>query len=211
MMNNSKSKNWTLYNLQKEPLLIVLSGPSGAGKDAVLNRLKQRYPLKHITTVTTRPKRAAEKDNVDYHFISIQKFREMVENNEFLEHAEVYENRYGVPKSPVKQALDNGQDTIIKVDVQGAATIKEILPQAIYIFLAPLEFDELAYRLEKRQTESSPELALRLKTVEEEMKQLYLFDYMVANKKGEIDAAVSQIEAIITAEKCRVSPRDTTL
>ena len=210
-MNKSKSNNRVLYSLQKKPLLIVLSGPSGVGKDSVLNRLKQKYPLQHITTITTRPKRTTEKDNIDYNFISIQKFREMVENNEFLEHAQVYGNWYGVPRSPVKQALDDGQDTIIKVDVQGAATIKALLPQAVYIFLVPLEFDELAYRLEKRQTESSPELTLRLKTVEEEMKQLRLFDYVVANKKGEIDIAVSQIEAIITAEKCRVSPREITL
>ena len=210
-MNKSQSNNRILYNLQKKPLLIVFSGPSGAGKDSVLNRLKQKYPLQHITTITTRPKRTTEKDNIDYHFISVQKFWEMVENKEFLEHAQVYGNWYGVPRSPVKQALDDGQDTIIKVDVQGAATIKALLPQAIYIFLAPLEFDELAYRLEKRQTESSPELALRLKTVEEEMKQLRLFDYVVANKKGEIDIAVSQIEAIITAEKCRVAPREITL
>ena len=196
----------------KRPLLIVLSGPSGAGKDAILTRMKELdYPLQYITTVTTRSRRARERDNVDYHFISMERFQKMVTDNELLERANVYGNWYGVPKQPVKQALDEGQDIIVKVDVQGAASIKKILPQAVFIFLMPSSMEELALRLKQRHTESPFDLALRLKTAEEEIKHLPLFDYMVVNKQDEIDLAVSQIKAIITAEKCRVNPGEISL
>jgi len=169
---------------------------------------KSGYPAQFITTVTTRPKRAKEKNNVDYHFVSAEKFKKMIENKELLEWANVYGNWYGVPKEPVKRALDRGQDIIVKVDVQGAATIKKTIPQAVFIFLVPPSMEELATRLKQRHTESPSDLALRLKTAEEEMKQLPLFDYVVVNKEGEIDRAVSEIEAIITAEKRRVTPRE---
>ena len=123
---------------EERPLFIVLSGPSGIGKDAILARMKESdYPLEYITTVTTRPRRAKERDNVDYHFISTESFQGMISGNELLEWANVYGNWYGVPKGAVKQALDKGRDTIVKVDIQGAATIKKILPQAVFIFLMP--------------------------------------------------------------------------
>jgi guanylate kinase len=198
----------TPVNPPKRPLLIVLSGPSGAGKDAVLTRIRElNYPLKYITTVTTRPQRATERDNIDYHFISTKKFQKMIENNELLEWANVYGNWYGVPKKPVKQALHKGQDTIVKVDIQGATTIKKILPQAVFIFLTPPSTEELRLRLKQRHTESSFDLALRTKTAEEEIKQLSLFDYVVFSRQNEIDRAVADIEAIISTEKCRVTPR----
>ncbi len=112
--------------VEKGPLLIVLSGPSGVGKDAVLIRMKELgYPLEYITTITTRPQRATERDNVDYHFISTERFQEMIEHGELLEWAKVYSNWYGVPKGTIKHALDRGQNTIVKIDVQGAATIKK--------------------------------------------------------------------------------------
>jgi len=116
-----------------------------------------------------------------------------------------------VPKQPVKQALDKGRDIILKVDLQGVATIKKILPQAVFIFLIPPSMEELTTRLKQRHTESSSDLALRIKTAEEEIKQLSLFDYIIINKQDEINQAVSKIEAIITAEKCRVIPREITL
>jgi len=199
--------------LPTRPLLIVISGPSGAGKDAVLTRMKELgCPLEYIVTVATRPQRAEERNNVNYHFISRERFQEMIEGNEFLEWANVYGNWYGVPKKPVKQALDKGQDIIVKVDVQGAATIKKLLPQAVFIFLIPPSMEELISRLKQRQTESAFDLALRTKTAEEEeTKQLSLFDYIVVNKRDKIDLAVSEIKAIITAEKCRVTPREISL
>ena len=201
-------ENQSPLNLPKRPLLIVLSGPSGAGKDAVLTRMRELgYPLKYITTVTTRPQRTNERDDIDYHFISREKFQEMIERNELLEWANVYGNWYGVPNKPVKQALDRGEDTIVKVDVQGAATIKKILPQAVFVFLTPPSIEELVLRLKNRHTESPSDLALRTKTAEEEVKQLPLFDYIVFSRRDEIDRAVSDIGAIIAAEKCRVTPR----
>jgi len=211
-MKKVSHKNQSPLNLPTKPLLIVLSGPSGAGKDAVLTRMKKLgYPLEYIVTVTTRPKRARERDNLDYHFISKERFQEMIENKELLEWAEVYDNWYGVPKQPVKQALDKGLDVILKVDIQGAATIKKILPQAVLIFLTPPSMEELVTRVKQRNTESPSDLALRTKTAEEEIKQLSLFDYVVISKRNKIDLAVSDIEAIITAEKCRVTPREIAL
>ena len=193
-------------------LLIVLSGLSGAGKDVVLNKLRKfSYPLEFILTVTTRVRRPNERDGVHYRFISRDKFQELIDRHELLERANVYGNWYGVPKEPVKQALDKGKDVIVKVDVQGAATIKKILPQAVFIFLTPPSMEELVLRLKQRRTESPSDLDLRIKTAEEELKKLSLFDYIVVNRQGEIDRAAADIEAIITAEKCRVAPRELAL
>ncbi len=211
-MSKASYSSQALFHLPTRPLFIVLSGPSGAGKDAILTRMKELgYPLEYLTTVTTRSQRAKERDNIDYHFVSRERFQEMIEHKELLEWANVYGNWYGVPRQSVKQALDEGQDVIVKVDVQGAATIKKILPQAAFIFLMPPSMGELAIRLKQRHTESSFNLALRLKTAEEEIKQLPLFDYIVVNKRDEIDLAVSALKAIITAEKCRVTPREISL
>ena len=193
-------------------LLIVLSGLSGVGKDAVLNRLRQSScPLEFVVTVTTRAKRPNEKDGIHYRFVSKNEFQKLIDGNELLEWANVYGNYYGVPREPVRQALDTGQDVIVKVDVQGAATIKKILPEAVFIFLAPPSMEEVILRLKQRRTETPSDLDLRLKTAEEEMEKLPLFDYMVINRQGEIDHAVADIESIINAEKCRVVPRELNL
>ena len=200
------------YKRQSRPLLIVLSGPSGVGKDAVLTRMKASgYPLEYITTVTTRPRRAKETDTIDYHFVSMERFQEMVAGNELLEWANVYGNMYGVPRQPVKQALDKGHDTIVKVDVQGAATIKKILPEAVFIFLMPPSIEELISRLDQRRTEAPFDLALRTNTTDEEVKQLSLFDYIVINRQDKLDLAILDIKDIIAAEKCRVTPKEVTL
>ncbi len=204
-------KNQPALSPPKRPLLIVLSGPSGVGKDAVLSRMRElRYPLEYITTVTTRPRRASERDHIDYYFVSAAKFQKMIKNNELLEWANVYDNWYGVPRGQITQALDSGQDTIIKVDIQGATTIKKILPQAVFIFLMPPSVEELKLRLKKRHSESSFDLELRTKIAKEEIKQLSLFDYVVFSQRDEIYRAVADIAAIITAEKCRVTPREIT-
>ncbi len=211
-MKKLSSRQQFPLNPSTTPLLVVMSGPSGAGKDAVLTRMKETgYPIEYITTVTTRPQRAKERDKVDYHFVSNERFREMTDNKELLEWANVYGNWYGMPKQPAKQALDRGQDVIVKVDIQGAATIKKILPEAISIFLMPPSPEELILRLKQRHTESPFDLSLRIKTAEKEMDQLPLFDYVVLNKRDEIDLAVAQMKAIITAEKCRVTPRKISL
>jgi len=211
-MKKTRGRGQIIYDQPPSPLLIVLSGPSGVGKDAVLAKMRASgCSLKYITTVTTRRRRAGERNNVDYHFASTERFQEMISNNELLEWANVYDNWYGVPKEPVKRALDKGQDTIVKIDTQGAATIKKILPQAVFIFLMPSSMEELTTRLKRRHTESSFDLALRVKTAEEEIKQLPLFDYVVINRQDKVALAVSDIASIIAAEKCRVAPREITL
>jgi len=195
-----------------KPLLFILSGLSGAGKDTVLAGLRSSgSSLEFIVTVTTRPRRHNERDGVHYRFVSPDEFRKLVDRGELLEWAKVYGNWYGVPRGPVKKALEAGKDVIIKVDVQGAVTIKKLVPQAVFLFLAPPSLEELFRRLKARRTESAAELELRLKTAREELAKMPLFDYIVINRQGETARAVADIEAIITAEKCRVMPREMTL
>jgi guanylate kinase len=190
------------------PLVIVVSGPSGVGKDAILNRIKEKkYPFEFITTMTTRPQRFNERAQIDYNFVSLAKFQELLNNNGLLECAQVYGNWYGVPRQPVKEALLKGKDTIIKVDVQGAASLKQIIPEAVFIFISPPTLDELSNRLTKRCSESPASLTARLKAASDEMQQMPQFDYVVCNQCNAIDLAVEQIQAIVTAEKCRVNPR----
>ena len=189
-------------------LLIVLSGPSGVGKDALLRKMKeQKYPFHYVVTVTSRPRREGERDGVDYRFISQREFQQMIDNGDLLEWANVYGNYYGVPRKEIGQALSKGKDVIVKVDVQGAATIKRILPQAVFIFLRPPSMEELERRLRQRHSESAKDLALRLRKAEEEMKSLPLFDHVLTSYQGKLDEAISQIQAIVTAEKRRVKPR----
>ncbi len=190
------------------PLLIVISGPSGVGKDTVLAKMKQSRRLLHyVVTATTRPQRPGEKNGLDYHFVSKEQFKRMIDTGQLLEWANVYDNLYGVPKRQVQQALAQGLDVMVKVDVQGAATIKNILPQAVFIFLTPPSLDELERRLKERKTESSEELKLRMETTRGEMDSLPLFDYVVVNHQDRLDLTIAQIDAIISAEKCRVKPR----
>ena len=195
-----------------KPLFIVLSGPSGVGKDALLTRLKATESrMQFITTMTTRVRRPKEIDGVDYRFVTREIFEQLLKSNELLESAQVYNNWYGVPKQPIRDALKEGKDTIVKVDVQGAATIKKILPEAVFIFLMPPSLKELSERLVRRYTEKPPELALRLQAAADEIEQVSRFDYVVMNNSGGLDAAVAEIKAIITAEKCRVGQRHISL
>jgi len=190
------------------PLLIVISGPSGVGKDATINVMKKAGLSFHlVVTATTRSKRRGEKNGVDYHFLSEDEFRRMIKRNQFLEWAEVYGNYYGVPKREIEKALEQGHDVIVKVDVQGATTIKRILPDAVFIFLMPPSTEELANRLKQRHGSLSAGLDLRLSKSQEEIESLPLFDYIVLSHKGNLELTASQINAIITAEKCRLKPR----
>jgi len=197
-----------LYSLEPQPLLVVLSGPSGAGKDAVLKRMKELgYPFHFVVTVTTRPKRPGEVDGVDYYFISEEEFAQMLARGELLEHAVVYGQHKGIPKRQVREALASGKDVILRIDVQGAATIRKLVPEAVLIFLTAPSEKELLRRLKRRKTETPEELERRIATVREEMKRLPEFDYVVVNRDGALDEAVKTIAAIITAEKCRVKQR----
>lgn len=189
------------------PLLIVVSGPSGVGKDAVLARMRRsERPFHYVVTATTRPKRAREKNGVNYHFLSQEAFQQMIDKHQFLEWASVYGNYYGVPKDDVSSALSRGVDTILKVDVQGAAAIKKILPQAVFIFLVPPFRQALEKRLKRRRSESSKDLALRLATARKEMESLLIFDYVITSHQNKLDEVVSKIDSIVVAEKCRTKP-----
>ena len=190
------------------PLLLVVSGPSGAGKDYVLAQLKRQHrDLIHIITTTTRECRPGEIDGVHYRFTNDAAFREMIASNELLEYASVYGKWYGVPKKPVLEALASGQDTLIKVDVQGAMTIRQCLPDAVLIFLVPPARGDLATRLARRNTEQPDDLERRLKTADAEFETLPRFDYVIVNGEGQIDRVLYEIEAIIIAEKLRANPR----
>jgi guanylate kinase len=190
------------------PLFIVISGPSGVGKDAVLNYLKAHEPdMKFVTTLTTREKRPTEVDGKDYTFVTVSEFESLLKNNELMEHANVYGNWYGVPKQQVRDALNHGKDCVVKVDVQGASTIKKIVPGGVFIFIMPPSFEELGNRLTKRYTESAEQLRLRLITARSEIKKVRQFDYVVNNHNGALEEAIADIKAIIKAEKCRVKQR----
>ena len=194
------------------PLLVVLSGPSGVGKDAALAELKELDRRWHfVVTATTRPQRPGERDGVDYIFLDTETFLAMKERDEFLECAQVYGQWYGVPRSQVLQGFQEGKDVILKIDVQGAETVRRLAPGALFIFMLPASFEELRQRLAGRMTESSPEMDLRLKTAGEEMKRAAEFDYRVVNRDGDLARAVAEIDAIITAEKCRTDPRQSGL
>jgi guanylate kinase len=190
------------------PLVIVLSGPSGVGKDAVLARMRRlQRPFHYVVTATTRSKRAREKNGLNYHFLSSKEFQQMIARHQLLEWANVYGNYYGVPKDEIALALSKGVDTIVKVDIQGASALKRILPQAVFVFLMPPSLEALEKRLKRRRSESSEDLLLRLATAKQEMKSLPLFDYVITSRQNKLDEIVSQIDDIIAAEKRRVKPR----
>ena len=190
------------------PLLVILTGPSGVGKDVTLERMKQLgIPFHYVVTVTTRRQRPGEIDGTHYIFVSHEEYRRMLDNGELLEHAEIYGNFYGIPRSQVVDNLKRGQDVIMKPDVQGARTMRELEPEAVFIFLAPPSMEEQARRLFYRKTEDPQELARRLDVARQEMHELTHFDYVVVNHNNRLDDTVRSIEAIITAEKLRVHPR----
>ncbi len=190
------------------PLLLVISGPSGVGKDVILARMKERgLPFHYAVTATTRSRRDYEIEGVHYYFRSVEEFQLMIDQGELLENATVYGHYYGPPKSGVREALARGEDVVLKIDVQGAAHVKLKVSDAVFIFVAPGSYEELIGRLHKRGTETPESLALRLATYEKEMRAAASFDYLVVNRDGQLDATVSTIEAILLAEKNRVSPR----
>jgi guanylate kinase len=201
-------RNPVLDGKPPQPLLVVLSGPSGVGKDSILMRMRDiGFPFHFVVTATSRPQRVGERDGYDYHFVGTERFEEMIAREELLEWAEVYGHYKGIPRSEVRQALQSGRDVILRIDVQGAATIKRLAPEAVFIFLAPGSFDELRHRLQWRRTESPEELEGRLEMARQELDAVDDFDYVVINREDHLDDAVGQIRAIIVAEKQRVRPR----
>ncbi len=190
------------------PLLIVVSGPSGVGKDAALKRMRELdYPFYFLVTNTTRPKRVEEVEGVDYHFVTKEQFGEMEGRAEFLERAVVYGYDYGNSRREVKEALARGQDVIMRIDVQGAATIKRLVPDAVFIFMLPPSMEKLEARLRKRRTEPEDYLRIRLHAARLEMNEVDKFDYAIVNEDDALDETADLIYAIIRSEKCRVRPR----
>lgn len=196
-----------------EPLLIVVSGPSGVGKDTVLHLMEERgeQPFHFVVTATTRPIREGEVHEKDYFFISSDEFAKMIEDDELLEYAIVYNDYKGIPKQQVRDALASGKDVIMRLDVQGAATVRKMAPEAVLIFLTTKDEEELVNRLRARKTETAEGLNLRIATARQEMKRASEFDYVVINKDDQLNQAVDTIQAIIHAEHHRTHPRKVSL
>jgi guanylate kinase len=190
--------------LNPPPLVVVVSGPSGVGKDSVVKRMaEQGCPFHFVVTVTDRDPRPGEVDGVDYFFVSKAEFKHMIEADELLEYAVVYGQGKGVPKKQVRQALASGHDAVMRLDVQGAATLRRCIPQAVSIFLVPPSLDVLVERLRRRPGDSPAQVQERLRMALHEMRQANAFDYVVVNREGELDEAVRQVLAIMAAERRR--------
>ena len=184
------------------PLLAVITGPSGVGKDSLLARLKALgRPYHFAVTATTRPPRPGEIEGIDYYFISDKQFEEMLAGGEFLEHATVYDQRKGVPRPPVREALAAGRDVVMRTDVQGARYIKSVCPGALTIFIQPPSWEELEWRLRSRGTDNPQQLELRLRAAREEMAAAAEFDRTVVN--DDLNACVDAIERILAAGRAR--------
>jgi guanylate kinase len=208
----SRSLNPLLEGKSAMPLLVVISGPSGVGKDSVLMRMRELgFPFHFVVTANSRPQRPGEMDGYDYHFVTTARFEQMIRDDELLEWANVYGQYKGIPKFEVRQAMQSGRDVILRINVDGAATIKQIAPEAVFIFLAPSSLAELRHRLTLRRTESQDEIDKRLALAAHELDHARNFDYVVVNHESRLDEAAGQIRAIITAEKQRVYPRQVEL
>jgi guanylate kinase len=211
-MRKSVSSSNEFYQSNSEPLLIVISGPSGVGKDTVIRCMRERgLPFHFVVTATTRPARRNEKNGVDYLFLSKDEFAEMIEQDELLEYAIVYNDYKGVPKKQVRDALSTGKDVVMRVDVQGAETVRKLAPQALLIFLTTKDEEELVRRLRTRKSEDVEGLNLRIAMARQELKQINLFDYVVTNHDNRLGETIDTIEAIIRAEHHRVHHRKVTL
>lgn len=190
------------------PLLIVISGPSGAGKDTVVKQMQQRGLEFHfVTTATTRPPRPNEVDGKDYWFISHEEFSRMIEQDELMEHALVYGDYKGVPRDQVRKALQSGKDVVMRLDVQGAETVRRLLPESLLIFITTDSEEELIERLQERSTETAEALAIRIATTRQELRRKEAFDYVIVNRDDELDHTVDVVQSIVQAEHHRVRQR----
>jgi guanylate kinase len=184
-------------------LLIVVSGPSGAGKGTICKELvSKNKDILVSVSATTRPPREGEVDGVNYFFITRQRFEEMIENNGFIEYAKVYDNYYGTPRAYVEENLSNGRDVLLEIDIQGALQVKEKYPDGVFVFILPPSMEELKNRITRRGTESEKEILRRFEAAYKEINYVSRYNYFIINDK--VDDAAQKLRSIIIAEKCRV-------
>ncbi len=198
--------------LKPQPLLILISGPSGVGKDSVVRALfRRQLPLHFVVTTTDRSPRVDEKEGVDYFFVSKERFEEYIARDEMLEYAMVYDNYKGIQKAQIREAMQSGKDIIVRLDVQGVKRVKSLCQEAVTIFIIPANYEEWLLRIKNRNTETPEDFRLRMKTARYEMEQLPEYDYVVVNARDRLEETVNVIEAIIQTEHHRVHPRRITL
>ena len=191
-----------------KPLILIISGLSGAGKDTVINRLKEISPVDFhfVVTCNTRKKREGEIDGKDYHFITREKFLDMIKKGEMLEHSVVYDDLKGVPRFEIEKAMEKGKDIILRLDYQGMRKVKAIYPEAVSIFIIPPDAETWIARLRARNTDSEESLQLRIQTAVEELKNIDNFDYVLIN--GDIGHAAMDLLTILRAEHMRTGNRE---
>ena len=197
------------FELRKpNPLLIVISGPSGVGKDSIVQRMIERgFPFHFVVTATTREKRPNEIHGQDYWFVSEDEFASMIEKDELIEYAIVYGDYKGIPKAQVREALASGQDVVMRLDVQGAESVRKLATEALLIFITCESEEELEHRLRERKTESADSLSLRIATARKELQRIDSFDYVIINHDFHLDDTVEKVRAIIATEHLRVHHR----
>ena len=190
--------------LNRKGLLLVVSGPSGAGIGTICKALLNKNDqIKLSVSATTRKPRNGEVHGVNYFFIEKEEFTKMIENGEFLEYAQIYDNFYGTPKAAIIECLEKGQDVILEIEMQGARQIKEVYPEGVFIFVLPPSLEELKSRIVGRGTETQEEIEKRFSCAFEEINQIVNYDYFIVNE--DIEKSVSDVEAIICAEKNKVT------
>jgi len=193
-----------------KPLIVVISGPSGVGKDVMIEKMIQNDQTGfHFTvTATTRAPRPGEKDGVNHHFVKVDDFINLIAQDDLLEWAQVYGNYYGVPKQQVRAALGAGKHVIMRVDVQGAKRLRELVPEALMIFIQPPSLAVLEKHLRDRGVDTEEEMTKRLAAAGDEMRQTGLFDYAVTNEEGDLDSTVQKVVDIISEEAAKVPARN---
>jgi guanylate kinase len=205
LANDSRSR--------KQPLVVVISGPSGVGKDVMIERMIEsgRLGFHFTVTATTRAPRTGEQDGINHHFVTVDDFVNLIATDDLLEWAQVYGNYYGVPKKQVRDALAADNHVIIRVDVQGAKRLREIIPDALLIFIIPPSLDVLKMHLENRGVDTEAEMTKRLAAATEEIDQASLFDFTVTNEENQLDDTVDNVVAIIESESQRIPPRSVSI
>jgi guanylate kinase len=190
--------------------VVIISGPSGVGKDSIIEAMQRRtppHPRHYVITVTTRARRPAEVAGISYHFLELDEYQRLCDADGLLEASEVHGNWYGTPRDQVQSALSSGRDAILKIDVQGAHKVRQAVRDALLIFVVPPSLEALEARLVGRSTETSAELERRRQDAEYELSQRADYDHVVVNETDQIDRTAERIDAIIAAEHARYPDR----